>query len=119
MWGTDGSRIPTVKHGWVWLFTAVKHWNGECMGWHVRERGDRYAALEPIGQGPRHVFGSLEADAARGLALRMDHGTQYLSDHFANQASITATSSTSAARAIASGRRNRRGSSVHLPAGGR
>jgi len=25
------------------------------------------------------------ADAGRGLSLRMDHGTQYLSDHFQNQ----------------------------------
>jgi transposase InsO family protein len=85
MWGTDGARILTVKHGWVWLFSAVEHWNGECMGWHLCKRGDRYAALEPISQGLRRVYGSLEADAARGLALRMDHGTQYLSDHFVNQ----------------------------------
>lgn len=85
MWGTDGVRILTVKRGWVWLFTAVEHWNGECVGWHVCKRGDRYAALEPISQGIRCVYGSLEANAARGLALRMDHGTQYLSDHFVNQ----------------------------------
>ena len=26
-----------------------------------------------------------DADVARGLALRMDHGSQYLSDHFLNQ----------------------------------
>jgi transposase InsO family protein len=31
------------------------------------------------------IFGTLEAGVARGLSLRMDHGTQYLSDHFANQ----------------------------------
>jgi len=85
MWGTDGIRIMTVKDGWVWLFTAVEHWNGECLGWHVCKRGDRYAALEPIGQGVKRIYGSLEADAARGLSLRMDHGTQYLSDHFTNQ----------------------------------
>ncbi len=30
-------------------------------------------------------FGSIGADAARGLLLRMDHGTQYLSEHFQNQ----------------------------------
>jgi putative transposase len=28
---------------------------------------------------------SSSADIGRGLALRMDHGTQYLSDHFLNQ----------------------------------
>ena len=31
------------------------------------------------------LYGSVEADVARGLALRMDHGSQYLSDHFLNQ----------------------------------
>ena len=31
------------------------------------------------------MYGSVEADVARGLALRMDHGSQYLSDHFLNQ----------------------------------
>ena len=34
---------------------------------------------------PRHIYGALDADSARGLALRMDHGSQYLSDHFLNQ----------------------------------
>ena len=85
MWGTDGVRILTVEDGWVWLFSAVEHWNGECVGWHACKRGDRYAALEPISQGLKRVYGSLEAQVARGLALRMDHGTQYLSDHFVNQ----------------------------------
>jgi len=86
MWGTDGVRLLTVVDGWAWLFTAVEHWNGECVGWHACKRGDRYAALEPISQGLKRVYGSLEADVARGLTLRMDHGTQYLSDHFINQA---------------------------------
>ncbi len=30
-------------------------------------------------------MGTVAADAGRGLSLRMDHGTQYLSDHFQNQ----------------------------------
>ena len=30
-------------------------------------------------------FGSVHGDSARGLALRMDHGPQYTSDHFQNQ----------------------------------
>ena len=35
--------------------------------------------------GLRRIYGALDADSARGLALRMDHGSQYLSDHFLNQ----------------------------------
>ena len=85
MWGTDGVRVFTVDDGWGWIFTAVEHWNAECVGWHVCTRGDRFAALQPISMGLAGLYGSTAAGAARGLALRMDHGSQYLSDHFTNQ----------------------------------
>lgn len=85
MWGTDGTRIFTVNDGWVWLFTAVEHWNSECVGWHVCKFGSRYAALEPIAMGLQSLFGSVSAGIARGLSIRMDHGSQYTSDHFMNQ----------------------------------
>ena len=85
MWGTDGVRVFTVDEGWVWIFAAVEHWNAECVGWHVCKVGSRFAALEPIAQGLLRLYGALHADIARGLALRMDHGSQYLSDHFLNQ----------------------------------
>ena len=48
MWGTDGVRVFTVDDGWGWIFTAIEHWNAECVGWHVCKRGDRFAALQPI-----------------------------------------------------------------------
>jgi transposase InsO family protein len=67
------------------VFVAVEHWNAECVGWHVSKHGDRYAALEPISQGLTSLYGSVAAEVARGLLLRMDHGSQYLSDHFVNQ----------------------------------
>jgi putative transposase len=85
MWGTDGTKVFTLEDGWVWVFVAVEHWNAECVGWHVTKHGDRYAALEPISQGVQAQYGSVAADVARGLRLRMDHGTQYLTDHFINQ----------------------------------
>jgi len=85
MWGTDGARIETVDDGWVWVFTAVEHWNAEVVGWHVCKEGNRYAALEPLSQGIQKHFGSLGAGIARGLLVRADHGPQYISDHFINQ----------------------------------
>lgn len=85
MWGTDGTRVFTLEEGWVWIFAAVEHWNAECVGWHVCKKGDRYAALQPISMALNDLYGGVQADIARGLALRMDHGTQYLSDHFLNQ----------------------------------
>ena len=85
MWGTDGTKVFTLEDGYVWVFAAVEHWNGECVGWHVCKRGDRFAAMEPVLMGLTTYFGSVRSDVGRGLRLRMDHGTQYLSDHFQNQ----------------------------------
>ena len=85
MWGTDATKVFTVEEGYGWVFVAVEHWNAACMGTHVCKTGDRMAALEPVAQGVRAQFGSIECGAARGLALRMDHGSQYTSDHFVNQ----------------------------------
>ncbi len=85
LWGTDGTKIFTIDEGWAWLFTTVEHWNAECLGWHLTKTGDRFAALQPISMALTSRFGSVSADAARGLALRMDNGPQYLSDHFQNQ----------------------------------
>jgi len=85
MWGSDGMRVLTVEEGWVWVFAAVEHWNAECVGWHVCKLGDRFAALEPIAMGLDRIFGRVDAEVARGLSLRIDHGSQYLADHFLNQ----------------------------------
>jgi putative transposase len=85
MWGTDGARVQTVEDGWCWIFVAVEHFNAECVGHHACKLGDRFAALQPLSTGILEYFGSVGADAARGLAVRFDHGTQYMSDHFLNQ----------------------------------
>jgi transposase InsO family protein len=85
VWGTDGIRIETVDEGWVWVFSAIDHCTAECVGWHAAKIGNRFAALEPIAQGITRYFGGTGAQAARGLVLRFDHGTQYMADHFLNQ----------------------------------
>lgn len=85
MWGTDGTKIFTIDDGWCWLFTAIEHWNAECVGWHIAKTGDRFAALQPLSMALKQRFGSVDAAVARGLTLRMDNGSQYLSDHFQNQ----------------------------------
>ncbi len=85
IWGTDGIRIETVDEGWVWVFSAVDHFDACCVGHHVVKLGSRFAALEPLAMGLSTYLGNTAADAGRGLALRMDHGTQYTSDHFLNQ----------------------------------
>lgn len=85
MWGTDGTRVQTAEEGMCWIFAAVDHYGCEVVGVHVCKRGDRFAALQPVAQGMATHFGGLAADAGRGLALRLDNGSQYVSDHFRNQ----------------------------------
>jgi transposase InsO family protein len=85
MWGTDGMRIETVEDGWVWVFSAVDHYDAFCVGIHAGRIGNRFAALQPIAQGLKAEFGATGADAGRGLILRMDNGTQYTADDFLNQ----------------------------------
>jgi len=74
-----------VDDVWLWLFTTIEHWNAEGIGHHVCKRGDRFAAYEPIAKAVTRVFGVSTADAARGVELRHDHGSQYLTDYFQGQ----------------------------------
>ena len=41
-----------------------------------------FEALEPIRQGVRRCFGAFAKEIARGLAVRHDHGSQYMSNAF-------------------------------------
>ena len=85
MWGTDGVRVFTVDDGWGWIFTAIEHWNAECVSWHVCNEATASSPSAESPWGVARLYASTSAGAARGLALRMDHGSQYLSDHFTNQ----------------------------------
>ncbi len=85
MWGTNGMRIETVDEGGVWVFSAVDHGDACCIGIPAVKIGNRFAALPPISQGLHSEFGATDADAGRGLTLRMDNGTQYTADACLNQ----------------------------------
>ncbi len=86
MWATDATQVTTVQDGKVWLFGVAEHWNAELLGWHVAKRGTRYEAIQAVGMAVREQFGHLGAGAARGLALRHDHGSAFMSDVFQKQA---------------------------------
>ena len=79
MWGTDMTATYTREDGQVAIFIAVDHYSAECMGIHAANQGTRFEALAPIRQGVRTAFGAVGQDSAQGLALRHDHGSQYLS----------------------------------------
>ena len=86
MWATDATQVTTVQDGKVWIFGVAEHWNAEFLGWHVTKSGTRFEAAQALSMAVRQRFGHLSADAARGLALRHDHGSNFMADHFQKQA---------------------------------
>jgi putative transposase len=80
MWGTDATRFYTERDGWCWFFGAIDHYCDDIVGWHVAKLGDRWAALEPLRQGARDIFGGFHKDIARGVKIRCDWGPQYIAD---------------------------------------
>jgi putative transposase len=82
MWGTDMTATFTAQDGQAAIFFAVDHCSLECVGIHAAKRGTRFEALEPLRQGAREYFGGFAPQAAQGLALRHDHGSQYMSHDF-------------------------------------
>jgi putative transposase len=81
MWGTDLTTTITGE-GQAAVFVALDHCSAECVGIHADARATRFQALEPLRQGVRQHFGGFARTIARGLAVRHDHGSQYMSDHF-------------------------------------
>ncbi len=77
MWGTD-LTTTTTGEGQAAVFVAILL----AMRRHPRRKATRFQALEPIRQGVRQRFGGFAKALARGLAVRHDHGSQYMSHQF-------------------------------------
>ncbi len=84
MWRTDMITTWTGE-GQAAVFIAVDHDSAECVGLHAARRATRFEALEPIRQGVRRCFGAFGLGVASGLAVRHDHGSQYVSDAFQDE----------------------------------
>ena len=80
--------IVTLTEGRVSVFIAVDHTSDECVGSHAAHSDNRYEALEPVRQGVLRHFGGIEKDAAKGLALRHDHGWNTMSGDVQDQISF-------------------------------
>ena len=85
MWGTDMSQTVTLEQGRAYVFVAVEHANSEIIGIHAARSANRFEALEPVRQGVHRCFGSIAPGVARGLKLRHDHGSNYMSGDFQDE----------------------------------
>lgn len=64
---------------------AVDHCTAECGGIHAVKRATGFEALEPLRQNVGEHFGAFGPQAAAGLRIRHDPGSQYMSGHFPNE----------------------------------
>ena len=85
MWGTDMTQTITVGEGRAYVFVAVEHANSEVVGIHASRSANRFEALEPVRQGVHRCFGTIAPSVARGLKLRHDHGSNYMSGDFQDE----------------------------------
>jgi transposase InsO family protein len=87
MWGTDGKKFYTEDNGWCWFFGVIDHFNDEIISWHAAEKGDRFAAMEPVKMAVKKVYGNIDKHICTNtnLYLRSDHGSQYDSKDFQNE----------------------------------
>jgi len=85
MWGTDATSTATDE-GKATIFFVVDHCTMECLGIHAARQGTRWEALEPLRQAVSDVFGGYAKHVAKssGLALRHDHGSQFMSEDYQN-----------------------------------
>jgi len=95
MWGTDLTTTWTGE-GQAAVFVAVDHCSAECVGLHAARHANRFEALEPVRQGVRRHFGGFAQGVAAGLAVRHDHGSQYMSDAFRKELRFLAIESSPA-----------------------
>ncbi len=82
IWGTDMTQTVTTGEGRAYVFVAVEHANSEVVGIHAARSANRFEALEPVRQGVHRCFGTIAPGVARGLKLRHDHGSNYISGDF-------------------------------------
>jgi transposase InsO family protein len=82
VWGTDMTQTITTGQGRAFVFIAVDHCSGEFVGTHASSSASRWEALEPIRQGVTKHFGGVAPNAAAGLILRHDHGSNYMAEDF-------------------------------------
>jgi transposase InsO family protein len=82
MWGIDLTSTLTRREGTASIFVLVDHCTSECLGLHAARRATRFEATEPLRQAVPFAFGAYESGRAAGLALRHDHGSQFMSGHF-------------------------------------
>ena len=81
MWAIDGTACMTDQ-GSATVFVVIDHCTGECLGARAARRATRHEAIDTLRQAIRATRGTFDRDVAAGVALRHDHGSQFISHAF-------------------------------------
>ncbi len=81
-WAADHTMTVTTEERPATVFVAVDHCTTECLGIHAAKRATRFEALEPVRQAVRDYCGGFRENAAAGIEMRHDWGSQYLSEDY-------------------------------------
>jgi transposase InsO family protein len=86
MWGGDATEVMTTRDGKVTIFDLIDHCTDQILGITVTTDATRFSAIDCLHQGVLAEFGALTGDVARGVTLRVDHGSQFTSKRYVNEA---------------------------------
>ena len=84
IWAIDGTSCMTDQDS-ATVFVVIDHCTGECLGAHSARRGTRMEAIDTLRQAIRATRGTFDRDVAAGVALRHDHGSQFISHAFQDE----------------------------------
>jgi transposase InsO family protein len=85
MWGTDMTSTVLCTARNAYIFAVVDHCAQDCIGIHVSDRATRYEAIEPVRKAVEYVYGKCDENIAKGVGLRHDWGSAYVSAYFQDE----------------------------------
>ena len=107
MWGTDMSQTVTLEEGRAYVFVAVEHANSESSAFTPRVQPIASRRWSRSRAGVHRSFGSIAPGVARGLKLRHDHGSNYISSDFQGEIKCLGIEAFAVLRARTRGQRRR------------
>ena len=92
MWAIDATACMTDE-GNATVFILIDHCTGECLGVRAALRGTRFEAIECVREAIWATKRHYDIGIAAGVALRHDHGSQFISHAFQDELKSTGITS--------------------------
>ena len=84
-WGGDMTEVMTQEDGKIYIFDLIDHCTSEVLSAYVTTKGNRFSAISSLHEAVSRECGLVKKDVARGITLRLDHGSQFTSRRYVNE----------------------------------